>query len=141
MLLHSGLKWELVEELGRKRNIFLVVVVKRQKWGRSFPTGNSGSQSTSCGIRKKPGAVQKRKMEKQNQKINKKELGRNPQSSARPSGWEAGALHGRIKYLLHIYVRIYSRISSSKDSRSRYQIHLEQTNLYTHVFNIEVKHI
>lgn len=75
MLLHSWktrLEWALMEEVGRKRNIILVVVVKRQKWGHSSPTGNSSSQSISCGIRKRSEVVQKRRVKKQNQKINGK---------------------------------------------------------------------
>lgn len=76
MLLHSRKtrhERALIEEVGRKRNIILVVVGKRQKWGHSSPTGNSSSQSISCGIRTRSEVVQKRTVKKQNQKINRKE--------------------------------------------------------------------
>lgn len=101
MLLHSWktrLEWALMEEVGRKRNIILVVVVKRQKWGHSSPTGNSSSQSISCGIRKRSEVVQKRRVKKQNQKINGKEE-ETFRAKQGPLAGEADALHGGKKYL------------------------------------------
>lgn len=84
MLLHSRktrFEWALGEELGRNRNIFLVVVVKRQKWGCSLPTGNRGSQLPvitvlllsyysviSCGIRKKSGVFRREKWKSKTRK-------------------------------------------------------------------------
>lgn len=114
MLLHNRktrLEWALGEEVGRNRNIFLVGVVlyplvtavfsyQLSLWDQEKVRGCSEEENGKA----KPENKQKRVRKKPSELSKALWLGK----------------HGGIKYLLHIYVRIYSRISPSKDSRSRH---------------------